>query len=67
MNKSYKVITINPTPSSNYDNITKTQELENLLNEGWMIERETVVPCSVSAPAYRGLSSIIYVMSINKV
>lgn len=65
MNKLYKVIKINPTPGSNYDNIIKTQELEDLLNKGWKIERETVIPCSVSAPAYRGLSSIIYIMSID--
>ena len=67
MNKSYKVIAINPTPGSNYDNITKTEELESLLNKGWVIERETAIPCSVSAPAYRGLSSIMYILSIDKV
>lgn len=67
MTKSYKVITINPTPNKNYDNITNTEELENLLNKGWIIERETVIPCSVSATVYRGLSSIVYIMSIEKV
>lgn len=66
-NKSYKVIVINPTPNTNYDNITKTQELETFLNKGWRIERETVIPCSVSAPAYRGLSSVIYILSIDKI
>lgn len=63
----YKVITINPTSSDHFDNITKTQQLEDCLNDGWVIERETVIPCSVSAPAYRGLSSILYVLSINKI
>lgn len=66
MTKRYKVITINPTPGHHYDNITETEELENLLNEGWVIEREVVIPCSVSAPAYRGLSSVIYILSIDK-
>lgn len=66
MRKTYKVVTINPTTSpSQYHNNTK--ELENLLNEGWIIERETVISCSVSSPDYRGLSSVIYILSIDKV
>ena len=67
MNKSYKVIKINPTPSQHFDTISNTDHLENLLNDGWIIERETVIPCSVSAANYRGLSSIIYILSIDKV
>lgn len=67
MNKVYKVITINPTTSEHFDTIKNTGELETLLNEGWIIERESIIPCSVSAPAYRGLSAIIYVLSINKI
>lgn len=61
----YKIITINPTPSNHYDIIDDTKILENHLNEGWIIDRETVIPCSVSAPAYRGLSSIIYILYKN--
>lgn len=65
MKKAYKVITINPTTSQHFDIIKDTKELETLLNEGWIIEKEAIIPCSVSAPAYRGLSSIIYILSLN--
>lgn len=66
MIKLYKIVTINPTTSDHFDTISNTKELENLLNEGWTIEKETIIPCSVSAPAYRGLSSVIYILSIDK-
>ena len=69
MSKSYKVIPVNSTPGNHHDRVTYSdvKYLEELLNEGWVIERETILSGSVSAPAYKGLSAVIYILSIDKV
>lgn len=67
MNKEYKIVKISPSRGTYYDSMGDTKELEEFLNKGWIIERETIVPSSCSSTNYTSLSSIIYILSIGKV
>ena len=66
MNKTFKVLTIDASRGVYGDTVGSTHKLEELLNKGWTIERETVIPCS-STDSYKGLASIVYILSIDKV
>lgn len=60
-----KALSVNPSTGDNHDRMTQSNlaELNNYLEAGWLIEDKIVIPCSTSAPAYKGLSSVIFIMS----
>lgn len=60
-----KALSVNPSTGDNHDRVTESNlaNLNSYLEAGWIIEDKIVLPCSVSAPAYKGLSSVIFIMS----
>lgn len=62
-NKMKKIVIVNPY-SGTYNDELKTSsvdELNTYLNDGWEIERETVLPVSTGKD-YRRLGSVIYIL-----
>ena len=62
-NKMKKIVIVNPY-SYEYNDELKTSsvdELNTYLNDGWEIERETVLPVSTGKD-YRRLGSVIYIL-----
>lgn len=58
-----KIVIVNPNYGS-YNDVLKSSNLDELntyLNDGWEIERETILPVSTGKD-YRRLGSVIYIL-----
>lgn len=58
-----KVIIVNPYAGSFSDELkpSNVEELNTLLNDGWLIEREVILPVS-TGKEYRRLGSVIFIL-----
>lgn len=59
-----KIVIVNPKIGEYKDNLNKdsVDELNTYLNDGWEIERETVIPVATGQSDYRRLGSVIYIL-----
>lgn len=64
MKTSRKAICVSPFIGEHHDIITgeSLESLNKHLSEGWIVEKEIILPCSTSAKAYKGLSSVILIL-----
>lgn len=59
-----KVIIVNPYAGSFSDELklSNVEELNTLLNDGWLIEREVVLPVATGSSNVRRLGSVMFIL-----